>query len=51
MLSKIIGRIKREKFARQSRTCQGRLDDFREMAETTRKEKNFYESIIEHELI
>ena len=51
MLSKIIGRIKREKFARQSRTCKGRLDDFREMAETTRKEKNFYESIIEHELI
>ena len=38
MLSKIIVRITREKFARWSRTWKGRLEDFREMVEITHKE-------------
>ena len=51
MLSKIIGRITREKFARQSGTWKGRLDDFREMVESTHKERNFHESVVEHWVI
>ena len=51
MLSKIIGRITRKKFARQSGTWKGRLDDFREMVENTYKERNFHESVVEHWVI
>ena len=51
MLSKSIERTTREKFAKKSGTWKGGLDDFREMVESTYKERYFHESVVEHWVI